>query len=175
MSEPKPETSLDREARELDLELKRLTVEDLRVRLASDAAMREDRRRIAEQRERSAESERRTQRQRQTVCPHRKGGKDLEGLERGNDANASVLKHTYPTGAVHVLCTRCLKDWGPACCGKPKKVRGTDRCQTCGKAYREQTPGYREALAMATDNEPSGAGVFQFSSAPPPGWEAEQQ
>src|SRR6516162_7225595 len=48
-----------------------------------------------------------------SACAHRKGGKGLEMIYRGNDHNYAVVKHQLPHGPIIVICQRCPKVWTP--------------------------------------------------------------
>lgn len=145
------ERKLDLEAKAVDLEYKRLQMEDTKLRLERERATRSRAKTISDRQEADRDAERRSNAALQARCPHRKGGKDLEGLKNGNDADYCVIKHTYPTGVRTVTCQRCGKEWRPG------------------------VKGYREAINFPTDNTESSAGVFTFSNVPPPGWEPEAE
>jgi hypothetical protein len=93
----------------------------------------------------------------QALCSHKKGGKGLAGILKGNSPNHSTNQHTYPWGEVVVICTRCGKEWA-----KPKvdlKVKDP-------ALYKKQLTEYKEALEFETDNEPSGSQIFTITRGP---------
>lgn len=87
----------------------------------------------------------------QATCKHKKGGKNMEGILNGNDANYSVVQHTYPWGQTDVMCTRCSKEW--------RQPSLTLRKEN-PKAYKVQFAAWKEAMQFPTDNEPSGSQIF---------------
>src|SRR5271166_6152499 len=113
------------EEKELDLEIKRETIQNLRrekeKRLGMSQVNSESTRLMLAQRERL-----------QGNCSHMKGGKGpgavLNG--QGNDgSDYSVWKHVMPSGALMILCSRCGKEWMSR-----DPLLGTP-----------ETPGFREA------------------------------
>lgn len=102
----------------------------------------------------------------QSVCKHKKGGKNLAGIVNGNSSDYSIWKHTYPWGAVEVICSRCGKTWN-----KPAiALRKSDP-----KAYRAQMEEYNEAINWPTDNEPSGSVLFAFTYEQPESASGQQR
>ena len=74
---------------------------------------------------------------RQANCNHRKGGLGVDGfMGKGQDANYAIHKHTYPWGDTWVNCLRCGKEWKPG------------------------DPEYAMAMALPTDNPPSGGAMW---------------
>lgn len=87
----------------------------------------------------------------QELCKHHKGGKNLDGIMNGHDANYSVVQHTYAHGAREVICTRCGKEWKEP----PAALKQSDTAE-----YKRLLKEWKEALAFPTDNEPSGTQLF---------------
>jgi uncharacterized protein len=146
---------------EQDIELKRLQIlekqlqlEDLTMRVENEKARRKAIAQAHEQAMRTLDEANKNIEKDQAFCKHKKGGKNLEGIINGNDPNYSVIKHTYATGEVEVLCSRCGKQWK-----EPKAaLRKTDP-----EKYKEQMEEYREAINFPTDNEPSGTQLFMIT------------
>jgi hypothetical protein len=137
-------------------ELEQLQLEEARERIAGMRAEKID---AAQRRMRVQQSLMDTRHMediRHAGCAHKKGGKGVEGLYRGNDANYAVHKHTLSsTGVTIVICIRCSMIWEP-----PKPLpKGASQKER--EAYRKQLADYRWALALPTDNEPSGNQVLR--------------
>ena len=96
------------------------------------------------------------QRNRQNRCAHRKGGKNLEQFFDGNDSNYAVIKHTLSHGPVIICCQRCAKVWSAPAPLNP------DATKEQRAAWDAEMKEYRAALALPTDNEPSGAVLFDY-------------
>lgn len=126
----------EEELKQLEVERKRLELEDLRNRVEKERAHRAQVRKSSEQCEAELNLAKVREAQLQSACPHRKGGKNLEGLWNGNSSDYSVVKHVLPWGEMIVLCTRCIKIWRPG---------DTD---------------YAQALRFPTDNENTSASLF---------------
>jgi len=100
--------------------------------------------------------DREQEKRKQEACVHRKGGKGKDGIYNGNDANYAVITHTLSHGPTIVVCQRCGKIWEPPA-RLPKGASKELRAQ-----YVEQMAEYRKALALPTDNEPSGTVIFEI-------------
>ena len=97
----------------------------------------------------------------QSRCAHRKGGKNLDQFFEGNDSNFAVIKHTLSHGPTIVLCQRCQKLWEAPAQLNP------DATKEQRVAWDAEMTEYRRALALPTDNEPSGAVIFDvFPNSP---------
>lgn len=137
-------SQLEREEKELDLEIKREAVGKIRADRANKlqaAKMRTDAaKNFLAQREGA-----------QGRCNHRKGGRGHEAVINGtgNAAEYAVIKHRLPNGKFFVLCQRCGKEWHPG------HVVG-------GIVLAVETPGYQEAINYPTDNTASGSSTFVF-------------
>lgn len=89
---------------------------------------------------------------RQRVCKHRKGGKNNRFAD-GNDNNYSVIRNTYPTGEIAIMCTRCFKE-----VRKPDpRTRKEDP-----EAYAKKLAEWKEWDNFPTDNSPSGGKIFEI-------------
>lgn len=143
------------EAEEVDLELKRLQIIELREQIQS----REERRdRLKQSREKASIDFKKSQEEqtyRQRICKHRKGGRDNR-FASGSDANHSIITNVYPTGEICILCTRCGKEvWRPKYSLKKENP----------KLYEEQMAEFRKWADMPTDNTPSGSKIFEINAA----------
>jgi hypothetical protein len=137
-------------------ELEQLQLEEARERIASIRAEKIDKQQRRLRVQQSLTDTRKMEEMRQAGCAHKKGGKGVEGLYRGNDANYAVHKHTLSSdGITIVLCIRCGKIWEP-----PKRL-GKNSSQKEREAYRTQLAAYQWALALPTDNEPSGSQILR--------------
>jgi hypothetical protein len=92
----------------------------------------------------------------QAGCVHRKGGKGKDGVYNGNDSNFAVITHTLSHGPTIVVCQRCGKVWEPP----TRLAKGAS--QEKRTQYAAALAEYRRALALPTDNEPSGTVLFEF-------------
>lgn len=90
----------------------------------------------------------------QNRCAHRKGGKNLEQFFDGNDPNYAVIKHTLSHGPTIIICQRCQRVWEPPAPLNPEATTAQR------KEWEAEMAEYRRALAFTTDNEPSGAVIF---------------
>lgn len=143
------------ELEELELEETRLRVEDLRNRVETERARRNQIIRNHKQQQEAIEQKMRQIMAEQKICKHKKGGKNLEGVLNGSDSQYSVINHTYPWGEQSVTCTRCGKDWRePA-----KELKATNPA-----AYKQAYQEWIEALNFPTDNEPSGTRLFVITN-----------
>jgi hypothetical protein len=139
-------------AEDVELEYRRLQVEELRQTL-SDRAERKER--LRAERLAQVEDFKRSERQRlhnQRVCKHRKGGRDNK-FANGNAPDYSIILNTYPTGAMIFMCTRCGKE-----VPKPDaKLKKTDP-----KLYAEMWETWKLWASYPTDNTPSGGKIFEI-------------
>ena len=152
-------TALQLEREAVDLELAQLQLEDLRESSAHRRAIREQKARnqIAYQALLIENAD--IQKAKEEACPHRKGGKDLEGLRFGSSSNYSVVKHTLPMGDQMVVCQRCQKTWH-----KPLRAAFEVNGKLDQRAYKAALEEYKFAINMPTDNTPSGTRMFVLSS-----------
>jgi len=89
-------------------------------------------------------------------CAHRKGGKGVEMIYRGNDSNYAVVKHQLPHGPIIVICQRCPKVWYPP----DSALIGKGATAEQRRQYARELKEYTEALNYPTDNEMSGSQLF---------------
>jgi hypothetical protein len=109
--------------------------------------------------ERSLKDGKARQRDIQSRCAHRKGGKGVAMLYQGNDSNYAVIKHTLSHGPTIVLCQRCSKVWEPP----PRELMAKGATAEQRAEYRRLAEDYQWAMNLPTDNEPSGTVLFAFS------------
>ena len=147
---PKPENILSR-AEEVELRYKELLIADMEDRI-NDRRDKLERARIDRQRQYDdfLKSEA-VRTHRQTVCKHRKGGKN--NIFWNGDATVhSIIHNTYPTGQECIMCTRCGKEtWKP-----PRLLRQKDP-----EKYKALWAEWKEWVNLPTDNTPSGSKMFE--------------
>jgi hypothetical protein len=85
------------------------------------------------------------------------GGKGKEMWFSGNDHNHSVVKHILSHGPMIVLCQRCSKLWQPP----PIELRSGNAEER--REYKRLYAEYQAAVNLPTDNETSGARLFEFT------------
>ena len=90
----------------------------------------------------------------QDGCWHKKGGKGVSMLYRGNDANYAVIKHQLGHGPIIIVCQRCSKIWEAP--DKPAKGASAEEKEK----YKADLIEYTRALNLPTDNEQSGTQLF---------------
>lgn len=150
-----PEKTKLSEFDEVELELKKLQLEDLRFTIQDrkERAARTQRNRDQQVLDWKKGEQERLRRQR--VCKHRKGGRN-NNFANGSDANYSLITNTYPTGQICISCTRCgIEVWKPEA-----SLKKTDP-----EAYKEQLAKFRLFAGYPTDNTPSGSKVFEITAA----------
>jgi hypothetical protein len=139
-------------AEDIELEFKRLQLEDLRETVQ---ARRDRKERLASDRAKQLEDFKKSERQRlrrQEICQHRKGGRDNR-FHKGTDANHSIITNTYPDGRILMMCTRCWKE-----VEKPNaKLKKEDP-----KLYAAMWQLWQEWQKLPTDNTPSGTKMFEL-------------
>jgi hypothetical protein len=139
-------------------ELEQLQLEETKERVAQIRrvrAMRENRMRT---RQLALAKNDAIQKAAEANCAHRKGGKGKEMWFSGNDSNYAVVKHILSHGPMIVICQRCNKVWEPP----PIALRrgtGEER-----REYKRLYTEYQAAVNLPTDNETSGARLFEFTS-----------
>jgi hypothetical protein len=143
-------TTIREELEALQLEESRQIAEDRRMARAQKA----NRSRAIEL---SLKRDKANQERIQAACVHRKGGKGVQQLYQGNDANYALITHTLSHGVTIIVCQRCGKLWEPSA-ALPKNAKPEQRVQ-----YRADLAEYRRVLNLPTDNEPSGTTLFAFS------------
>lgn len=94
----------------------------------------------------------------QSRCAHRKGGKGIQMLFQGNDANFAVVKFTLSHGPTIVVCQRCIRVWEPP----NRKLIKRGAAPEERALYKRQAEEYQWALNLPTDNEPGGTKLFEI-------------
>lgn len=99
------------------------------------------------------------QRIREEDCWHKKGGKGVEMLSRGNDHNYAVVKHQLCHGPIIIICQRCWHVEEP-----PDPALNAKKATTEQKAeYKRLYEKYLWWLNLPTDNVMSGTQLFVVS------------
>lgn len=151
MAEKKQTVELS-EMEAVELQFKRLQIQRMQREMAEDAEKGE---RLSADRARQMTDWLKNERQRvhrQTICKHRKGGRDNK-FAKGNDANYSININTYPDGRMCISCTRCGKEvWKPL-----RALKKNDP-----KLFQEQWNEWQKWLEYPTDNSPSGSKIFEL-------------
>lgn len=137
-------------------ELEQLQLEETRDRVATIRRTRATRERRMQTREDAIRKNDAIQKAAENACAHRKGGKGKEMWFSGNDSNYAVVKHVLSHGPLLVCCQRCGKLWLPP----PTELRSgtTEERREYKRLYIE----YQTACNLPTDNETSGARLFEF-------------
>jgi len=140
------------EAEAIELEWKRLQIEELREKIEARNLRKQQ---LLDNAKRQLADFNKAQEliaARQRICKHRKGGKDNR-FANGNDNNYAVIKNTYPTGVIEIMCTRCFKT-----------VRQPDprERKSDPKGYAERLALWKEWDSYPTDNSPSGGKIFEI-------------
>lgn len=94
----------------------------------------------------------------QSRCVHKKGGKGVNMLFQGNDANYAVCKFTLSHGPTIVVCQRCIRVWEPP----DRKLNSRKATPEQRAEYRRLWDEYQWALNLPTDNEPGGTKLFEI-------------
>jgi hypothetical protein len=146
----------DQDRKKVTDELESLQLEESRFRVQELRNNQNMRRVRAASVERSLNSERLRDNMRHSGCKHRKGGKGVENMFNGNDANYAVIKNQRADGVIIVICQRCDMLWEPP--DPALNRRGApveDR-----KLYAKLLAEYNEAVNYPTDNTMSGSQLF---------------
>jgi hypothetical protein len=139
-------------------ELEQLQLEETRERVAQIRRVRAMRENRMRSRQLALAKNAAIQKNAEDNCAHRKGGKGKEMWFSGNDSNYAVVKHILSHGPMIVICQRCNKVWEPP----PLALRSgstEDR-----REYKRLYTEYQAAVNLPTDNETSGARLFEFTS-----------
>jgi hypothetical protein len=144
-------------------EMQALQLEELQFnvgKLRSQQRLRALRQRSVED---SIRAETRREAVKQAACWHKKGGKGVEMMYRGNDSNYAVIKHVLPHGILIVLCQRCGKLWAPPDAALNQRSATAEERRLYARLYKE----YQEAVNYPTDNETSGSQLFLITQGTP--------
>ena len=113
-----------------------------------------------------------TDRLRQNICSHRKGGmahaRDLRVLHEGGDSEKrSVIRHRMINGDLWIRCTRCGKTWAPPIRKNfyfdavGNQVSPADGAFDQGR-FNDVKKEYEEACKFTTTGSPSSSVVCSF-------------
>jgi hypothetical protein len=153
---------LDRAKITADLE--QLQLEETQERVNEMRRIKAARVQRAASRERDIQRDRALTKARQDACWHKKGGKGVEMLLRGNDHNFAVIKHQLCHGPIIIVCQRCGKVVEP-----PDPALNARTATTAQKAeYKRLYDEYLVWLNLPTDNIMSGTQLFVIGAPPPP-------
>jgi hypothetical protein len=142
-------------------ELEQLQLEELRDRVQQSRNRRAGQQRRRESIRAGIRRQNETQAAKKANCWHKKGGKGVEQLARGNDSNYAVVKHILPTGELIIVCQRCEGEW------HPPDTRLNRRTATKEEKaeYRRLWEEYMWAVNLPTDNTTSGTQLFVVNDA----------
>ena len=138
-------------------ELEQLQLEETRERVAQIRRLRAMRENRMHTRQAALEKNNAIQKASEANCAHRKGGKGKEMWFSGNDHNYAVVKHILSHGPMIVICQRCNKLWT----APPPELRTGNADER--REYKRLYAEYQEAINLPTDNETSGARLFDFT------------
>lgn len=127
---------------DVEAEMKRLQIETMKLQLEEAAGKKAAK--VARQKANESElaAGRAIEKRKQQLCNHRSGGKNREGLDHGTDNFYAVNTQTDIDGSPWVLCCRCQAEW------------------------HKGDPGWQEALAWPTRNEPATSYTFSNVTMP---------
>jgi hypothetical protein len=140
-------------------ELDQLNLDEARERAAERIQMRDQKARRRQSVEQSIRNNTANQKNIQSRCVHKKGGRGVSMFYQGNDSNYAIVKHTLSHGPTICVCQRCWKVWEPA----PRELIAKGATPEMRAEYRRLAEEYQWAMNAPTDNEPSGSVLFAFS------------
>jgi hypothetical protein len=153
---------LDRAKITADLE--QLQLEETQERVNEMRRSKAARLQRAASRDRDIARDRALTKARQDACWHKKGGKGVEMLLRGNDHNFAVVKHQLCHGPIIIICQRCSKVVEP-----PDPALNAKNATAAQKTeYKRLYDEYLVWLNLPTDNEMSGTQLFVIGAPPSP-------
>lgn len=148
-SERLDKTKITDELEQLQLEETQERVKQMRQRKVAQL-------RRVESRETDLKRAAARQRAIQENCWHKKGGKGVEMLSRGNDHHYAVVKHQLCHGPIIIICQRCAKVVEPPDPALNKRSATPEQKAEYKRLYEE----YNYWLNLPTDNEMSGTQLF---------------
>lgn len=145
----------DLEMKQLDLEIKRETVQKIK-------AERQSKREQADSKRIATLQFLASRKANQDRCNHRKGGRGPDAVMRGNgdDASYAIIKHRLPHSEFMALCQRCGKEWHPA--NKYNIENGVLR-PLAATSGPNQMDNWSWAIQANSDNTPSASSDFRFT------------
>jgi hypothetical protein len=151
-------SELDR--KQVSQELEELQLEETRERVHQMRQRREGNHRRLQARQTDIMNANARQKAAEEACWHKKGGKGVENLSRGNDHNFAVVKHQLGHGPVIIVCQRCGHVEEPP---DPRLNRkGASREDKA--EYKRLWESYQWWYNLPTDNTQSGTQLFMISS-----------
>jgi hypothetical protein len=145
-------------------QLEQLQLEETQERVYEMRRNKEARIQRAASRERDIARDNAMRKASQDACWHKKGGKGVEMLLRGNDHNFAVVKHQLCHGPIIIICQRCFKLVEP-----PNPALNAKTATAQQKAeYKRLYDEYVLWLNLPTDNEMSGTQLFVIGPPPTP-------
>jgi TolA-binding protein len=149
-----PQEKLDKVS--ITEQLEQLQLEETQERITQMRERKESMRRRLESRQIDIRNGRARQKAQEDACWHKKGGKGVEMLSRGNDHNYAVVKHQLCHGPIIIICQRCSKVVEP-----PDQALNRKKATPEQKAeYKRLYADYQWWLNLPTDNEMSGTQLF---------------
>jgi hypothetical protein len=142
-------------------ELEQLQLEEMRDRIQQSRNRRESQRRRREAIREGLRRQNAAQDAKTADCWHKKGGKGVESLARGNDHNYAVVKHILPTGEMVVICQRCKGEWHPPNTNLNRRNATKEQKAEYKRLWEE----YMWAVNLPTDNTTSGTQLFVVNNA----------
>lgn len=141
-------------------ELEILQLEETRDRVNLSRARREGLRRRLAARQSDIANANARQKAAEAACWHKKGGKGVEMLSRGNDHNYAVVKHQLCHGPIIVICQRCGHVEEP-----PDTRLNRRGASAAEKAeYKRLWTSYMWWFNLPTDNTQSGTQLFMVAA-----------
>jgi hypothetical protein len=145
-------------------QLEELQLEETQERVENMRQAKAARIQRAATRQRDIMRDREMTKARQDSCWHKKGGKGVEMLLRGNDHNYAVIKHQLCHGPIIIICQRCTKVVEP-----PDQALNARTATMQQRAeYKRLYDEYLVWLNLPTDNEMSGTQLFVIGPPPTP-------
>jgi hypothetical protein len=144
-------------------EMEELNLEEMRFKIGKLRSNSQLRKVRAMSVERSLKADMQRETTIQANCWHKKGGKGVEMMYRGNDANYAVIKNILPHGVLQVFCQRCGKVWEPP----PASLNARGASIENRRLYKLLYEEYQKAVNFPTDNETSGSQLFMLTTGAP--------
>ena len=144
--------------KKIETEMQELQLEKMREDVRTIRSAKSQRITRMEALQRSLRTNNERQKYTQSRCAHRKGGKGVQMLYSGNDANFAVVKFTLSHGPTIVVCQRCIRVWEPP----DRKLIRRGAPSEDRALYKRQMEEYQWALNLPTDNEPGGTKLFEI-------------
>lgn len=143
---------------QIESEMQELQLEKMREDVRSIRSIKSQRKTRMEALQKSLRDNNARQKYIQSRCAHRKGGKGVQMLYSGNDANFAVVKFTLSHGPTIVVCQRCIRVWEPP----DRKLIRRGATSEERALYKRQAEEYQWAMNLPTDNEPGGTKLFEI-------------